>query len=158
MRNSRRHSRHYRTFRIGRRITDLREHALSITQAAPGIGTHPIPVDGNSTVTIPGVYTHATGATGSETIDVEIRDDDSPLGSNLLETIEVQITRPANCFSGALIGPATPDTGTLTNPDPGGEVRGPEGTSGETEAEIFYRVKDADGDLDSSNSSVTASE
>ena len=57
---------------------------------------------------------------------------------------------------GALIGPVVPSAGTLTNPAPGAEVRGPDGASDEKEAEVYYRVKDAQGNLDSPTVSVTA--
>ena len=40
---------------------------------------------------------------------------------------------------GALIGP-TSTQGTLTNPNPGGEVKGPFGDSGEATAEIGYEI------------------
>ncbi len=107
-------------------------------------------------MTIPGVYVHATGdAPGSETFDVEVRDND-PVGSNLLHRIATMLARPSGAFPGALIGPVVPSAGTLTNPAPGGEVQGPDGSSNEQEAEVYYRMKDAEGDLDSPTVSVTA--
>lgn len=51
-----------------------------------------------------------------------------------------------------------PSAGTLTNPDPGGVVQGPDGSSHEQEAEVYYRVKDISGNLDSPTVSVTAEE
>ena len=51
------------------------------------------------------------------------------------------------CFSGALIGPADPAVlGELTNPLPGGEVKGPDGASGEQEAEIAYEIGSSNDD------------
>jgi hypothetical protein len=126
------------------------------TLTAPTIGTNPIPKDEQSSVTIPGVYVHATGASpGNESFYVELRDADTLL-SDLLHRIATVLTRPSGTFAGALIGPVVPSAGTLTNPDPGGVVQGPDGSSGEAEAEVHYRIKDAEGDLDSPTVSVTA--
>jgi hypothetical protein len=112
------------------------------SRPAPAIGTNPIPIGGTSTVTMDEIYIEATGSTGNETFNVRVIDEDFT-ADDLLETITgVTIARPAGCFAGALIGPATPPvSGTLTNPAPGGEVKGPGGEpSGEKTAEIGYEI------------------
>lgn len=131
------------------------------TLAAPGIGgTTPIPVGGSVSVLIPGVYTHASAAdpgNEDEDVEVEIRDWDGPFNpSEHLQTIYVSVPRPNHWFPGALIGPQTPDTGELSNPAPGGIVWGPLGSSYDVEAEVFYRIKDHEGDMDSATVPVRA--
>ncbi len=107
---------------------------------APTIGTNPIPIGGASTVTMASVYIEATGNTGNESFEVRVVDDDVA-NDDVLDKIPVGITRPADCFPGALIGPVTPAvTGMLTNSPPGGEVGGPNGGSGEGTAEIGYEI------------------
>jgi len=55
-------------------------------------------------------------------------------------------------------GVARPEAAELCNPAPGGEVQGSLGSSHEETAQVFYRVKDPQGDLDSPSVSVTATE
>jgi len=106
----------------------------------PVIGTNPIPVGGNSTVSINNIYIEATGTTGNEVFAVRVIDADDLSPDDLLDNITgVTIVRPAGCFPGALIGP-TSTTGTLTNPAPGKEVKGPSGGSGEETAQIGYEI------------------
>ncbi len=111
------------------------------TMTAPVIGTNPIPVAGTSTVTINNIYIEATGSTGNETFAVRVIDVDTLLDpDDLLHNVTgVTIARPAGCFTGALIGP-TSTVGTLTDPAPGGEVKGPSGASGEATAEVGYEI------------------
>jgi len=121
------------------------------TKPAPSVSTNPIPIDGSSTVTMDSVYIEATGSSGSEDFTVRVIDADD-LSDDVLDSVSASIARPASCFPGALIGPATPAVeGTLTNPSPGGEVKGPDGASGETEAEIGYEIGSS-----SSNSATTS--
>lgn len=124
------------------------------SKPAPTIGTVPIPIDGSSSVTMNQVYIEATGSTGNETFEVRVVDEDAA-SDDVLHKINASIARPADCFAGALIGPATPAvTGTLTNPSPGGEVKGLDGASGEQTAEIGYEIGGSSDN--SATTSVTA--
>jgi hypothetical protein len=110
-----------------------------------------IPVAGSITMTMNQVYTLATGAAGNQNISVHVRDTDGG-ASQLLDAKTIVYARPANCFTGILIGPGT-TTSTLSNTD--GIVTGPSGSSEEAEAEVFYKI---DANQFSPDTAITAAQ
>lgn len=121
------------------------------SKPAPVISANPIPIGGSVSVTMNQIYIEATSSTGDESFEVRVIDEDT-ISDDVLQKLNVSIVRPTDCFAGALIGPVAPAvTGSLSNPSPGGEVKGPHGGSGEQTAGIGYEIGGS-----SDNSAITS--
>ena len=144
-------------YKVGTNISSSRSATGPVySKPAPVVSATTIPIDDDVTVTMDSIYIEATGSAGSEEFEVRVVDSDD-MFDDLLDAIDASITRPNGCFAGALIGPANPAVeGTLTNPSPGGVVKGPDGNSGEQEAEIVYEIGSSSDN--SPSVSVTANE
>lgn len=103
-----------------------------------------IPVDGSVTMSMSEVYVHATAATGNQNVMVRSRHD-KPLDTDpILNTQNISHARPANCFTGMLMGPVTVSDVTLYNVN--GKVAGDASgipTSGAQTAHMYYQIDES---------------
>lgn len=111
------------------------------TMIAPLIGVNPIPVGGTSPVVMNRIFKEATGAAGNEPVQVRIVDADT-FGDTLLQTLNINIPRPAGCFPAALIGPGAA-SGTIANTNGIITAAGGSPSSGETAPQIAYETGDS---------------